>query len=225
MKKHFVTSDLHLGHAKSIEFDKRPFKDVEHMHYKIIENFNKVVPTDGITFILGDVGFRDKNATRDVITSLNGTLILILGNHDDGVEAALKLGFHAAIYGAVIYIQGHRVTMSHCPLKGVYREPTDHFHNESRRGWNWHGEDKNHRFTFADEGQFHLHGHIHSSKHTEHLEVGKRMVHLGRQLDIGLPAHNYRPVPMGYVESWIMKTVRAEESNNQKVGSPSDQTE
>ncbi len=210
MKKHFVTSDLHIGHEKAIEFDHRPFRNLQHMHDKLVENFNKTVPVDGVTYFLGDIGMHDKKAVRDIIQSMNGKKLLVLGNHDTGVESMIKLGFDIVLYGAVTYLQGEKITMSHCPLKGVYREPTDHFHNELRRGYNWHGEDKNHRFTFNDEGQFHLHGHIHASKHTEAYDIGKRMVHLGRQLDIGAPAHNYKPVPLGYVESWIMKTIKSE---------------
>ncbi len=211
MKNHFVTSDWHTGHLKSIDFDQRPFKDLVHMHTKIVENFNKTVPVGGTCYHLGDVGFKDKNVTRDIINSLNGTQILILGNHDDGIESMMKLGFDVVMYGAVIYLQGQRVTMSHCPLKGVKREPTDHFHNEKRRGENWHGESKNERFTFADEGQFHLHGHIHSSSRTEKLEEheGRRTTYLGRQMDVGIMAHHWRPVSMSHVESWIMKTLHA----------------
>lgn len=211
MKNHFVTSDLHIGHEKAIEFDHRPFRNLQHMHSKIIDNFNGVVPTEGITYFLGDIGFNNKDQTREVIQALNGTKICVLGNHDPGVEAVLKLGFDLAIYGAVIYIQGQRVTMSHCPLKGVFREPTAHFRSEHSKG-NWHGENKNHRYTFSDEGQFHLHGHIHSSKLTESLseDNGKRHIYLGRQMDVGCPAHNYRPVSFSHVESWIMRVLKAE---------------
>jgi calcineurin-like phosphoesterase family protein len=205
MKNHFVTSDWHIGHKKAIEYDKRPFKDVDHMHAKLIENFNKTVPVEGITFHLGDVGISDKNAVRDVINALNGTQILVLGNHDNGVEAMLKLGFDVVVYGMVMWIAGQKVTMSHCPLTGLYRERTDHFHNEAKRGGNWHGEKKNVQYTFQNEGQFHLHGHIHSGKHTQDKETC-----LGRQMDVGIMAHHWRPVPMAAVESFIMKTLKAE---------------
>jgi calcineurin-like phosphoesterase family protein len=205
MKNHFATSDWHIGHAKSIEFDKRPFKDLGHMHAKFVENFNKTVPVEGITYHLGDVGMRDKGAIRDVINALNGTQVLVLGNHDDGVEAMLKLGFDVVLYGAVFWIAGQKVTMSHCPLTGLYREPTDHFHNEAKRGGNWHGEAKNVKHTFANEGQFHCHGHIHSGKHTTEKET-----YLDRQMDVGIMAHHYRPVSFSHIESWIMKTLRAE---------------
>ena len=36
----FYTSDLHLGHANVIRFDKRPFADVEEMDQYIITRWN-----------------------------------------------------------------------------------------------------------------------------------------------------------------------------------------
>lgn len=203
MKNHFVTSDWHISHPNSIKFDQRPFRDVEHMHSVLIKNYNTDVPKNGICYFLGDIGIASTEKTKAVIEALNGTKILILGNHDKGVESMLNCGFDAVLYGAVTYLQGQRVTMSHCPLMGVYREPTDHFENEKVRGGNWHGENKNQRFSFKDYGQFHLHGHIHSGPASK----DKQKILL-RQFDIGVPGNHYRPVPMAAIESWIMKTLK-----------------
>jgi calcineurin-like phosphoesterase family protein len=204
MKNHFVTSDWHLYHENSIKFDQRPFKDVEHMSEMLIKNYNKIVPTNGICYFAGDMGIGNNDSIKKVVEQLNGTKIYILGNHDKGADAMIASGFDAVLYGAVFYIAGQRVTLSHCPLRGLYREPTDHFKNESARGGNWHGENKHDRFTFNDEGQFHLHGHIHSGPATKGIK--ERI--LGRQFDVGLPANHYRPVTMSEIESWIMKTIK-----------------
>ena len=66
----------------------------------------------------------------------------------------------------------------------------------------WHGEFRNKRFSVPDDGQFHLHGHIHSPN------GGKSTKILDRQFDCGLPGNNYRPVHISHVESWIMKTLK-----------------
>jgi calcineurin-like phosphoesterase family protein len=175
------------------------------MHSVLIKNYNATVPADGVCFFLGDVGISSTEKTKAVIEALNGTKVLVLGNHDKGVESMMNCGFDVVLYGAVIYLQGQRVTMSHCPLMGVPREPTDHFANPEYRGANWHGEHKNQRFSFIDEGQFHLHGHIHSSN----LTKGTKEIIQGRQMDIGVPGNHYRPVPFAAIESWIMKTLKA----------------
>lgn len=39
----FFTSDLHIGHANVIKFDKRPFKDINEMSSEVIERWNNVV--------------------------------------------------------------------------------------------------------------------------------------------------------------------------------------
>ena len=38
LKQIFFTSDWHMGHANSIKFDNRPFKDLDDMHKSIIRN-------------------------------------------------------------------------------------------------------------------------------------------------------------------------------------------
>ncbi len=39
----YFTSDLHLGHEKTIEFSNRPFESVNEMNDKLIESINDVV--------------------------------------------------------------------------------------------------------------------------------------------------------------------------------------
>lgn len=206
LKKIFFTSDLHLGHANCLVFDKRPFKDLDHMHKVLINNFNAIVPNDGITYFLGDVGLgASQQETLDIILQLHGTKILVLGNHDKGMNAMYGCGFDAVMYGAVLFIAGQRVTMSHCPLMGVYREDTSNMAG-SHEHENWHGESREmsaKKFSFTDEGQFHLSGHIHSPN------GGKSTKTLNRQYDVGVVANGYRPVAISAIESWIAGEVKA----------------
>ena len=55
----FYTSDLHLGHANVIRFDKRPFADVEEMDQYIITRWNNRVSEDDTVYILGDICHRN----------------------------------------------------------------------------------------------------------------------------------------------------------------------
>jgi calcineurin-like phosphoesterase family protein len=168
----------------------------------LIQFFNKQVPEDGLTYFLGDMTF-NVEATKKVIERLNGTKVLILGNHDKGGNSAYLNGFDVVMNGAALYIENERVTLSHCPLFGIKREDLSHLPEHKRLVFeNWHGESRenSHKFSFKDEGQFHLHGHIHSTPETKH----KTKI-LDKQYDVGLPANNYRPVPIGVIESWIRK--------------------
>lgn len=194
----FFTSDLHIGHARSIELDARPFTDLDHMHRVLVNNFNATVPPGSVTYFLGDVGLCKGSTIADIIKQLNGTKVLILGNHDKAHNAMYNMGFDVVLNTATLYIAGERVTMSHCPLKGVWRENTESMKG-AMPGAMWHGDHKNLKYTVADEGQYHLHGHIHSPNH------GKSEKTLGRQYDVGVPANKYRPISISEIESWIAK--------------------
>jgi calcineurin-like phosphoesterase family protein len=200
LKKIFFTSDLHHGHRKSLEFDKRPFTDLFHMHRVLMNNFNNTVPKDGLTYFLGDVGFSKGDELRDFVTKLNGTKVLVLGNHDKGANAMYNVGFDVVLYGAKLVIASQIVTLSHCPLKGLYREDTAGMKGGAV-GENWHGESREKFACYTQEnfGQFHLHGHVHSPN------GGKSQKILDKQFDVGVVANNYTPVNISVIESWIAK--------------------
>jgi len=200
----FLTADWHCFHKKAIEFDNRPFKDIHHMHRVLVNNYNASVPTYGICYFVGDMGLASYETLGKIVHELNGTKVLILGNHDKKINAMYRVGFDVVVYGLVLYVASERVTISHCPLKEVWREDLSHIKNS--KDDNWHGESrpKHTCLTFTDEGQFHIHGHIHSRKDKKQSQKI-----LGRQLDIGITANNYRPVSISEIESWITLTKRS----------------
>lgn len=197
-KPTFFTSDWHIGHEKSIEYDARPFRDLDEMHESLITRYNATVPQSGICYFLGDMGNKTEDI-RKVITRLNGTKVLLVGNHDKGITTMYNCGFDVVIYSASIYVGPYRVTMSHCPLFGIRREDTSKMKGSEND--NWHGErrPKHKMSALTDEGQFHLHGHIHSRKDkTQSVKI------LDKQYDVGVTANNYTPVSISQIESWIM---------------------
>lgn len=194
MKSIFFTSDFHIGHKKVLEYDERPFKDLNHMNRVLINNYNNTVKEDSVCYFLGDMGLCNQNYLHSVISQLNGTKVLILGNHDRKMEAMYKAGFDVVMYNATLYIANERVTLSHCPLKGVFREDTTKMRNYVE-GENWHGEFRHHKYTVADEGQYHLHGHTHCKPETKIM---------GKQFDVGVVANNYFPVHIGQIEKWAV---------------------
>lgn len=197
-KKIFFTSDLHIGHANVIKFDKRPFRDLEHMHQVLINNFNSTVPVEGVTYFLGDIGLCNATTVKQVIEQLNGTKVLVLGNHDKGMNAMYNQGFDVVLHGAKMLIANEIVTMSHYPLLGVYREDTSEMKG-AQEGDLWHGCNRASikQIAVKNFGQFHLSGHIHSPN------GGKSKKILDKQMDIGVVANNFRPVSISQIESWI----------------------
>lgn len=189
----FVTSDWHVGHSNVISFDKRPFRDLDHMHTVLINNYNSTVNPDSVCFFLGDMGICSGDLLSNIIAQLHGTKVLIIGNHDKSVNAMYRAGFDVVLNSAALVIAGRTVTMSHCPLRGVWREDVSNM-NGSSPGENWHKESVHVNFSINDNGQFHLHGHTHKGPE-ERL--------LGKQWDVGVRANGYRPVSFGAIESWI----------------------
>jgi calcineurin-like phosphoesterase family protein len=200
----FWTSDWHIGHEKAIEYDKRPFKNINHMHESLITRYNSTVPENGVCFFVGDMGNKPEEMKK-VIQRLRGTKCLFLGNHDKGMTTMYNCGFDVVLWGGVIYIGDIKVTISHCPLLDVWREDTSKMKNP---GENWHGEsrEKHRQSATKDEGQFHLHGHIHSSPiKTQSTKI------LNKQYDVGVCANNYTPVSHNAIISWVMKTANKEQ--------------
>lgn len=208
-KQIFFTSDWHLGHENVITFSKRPYKTLDEMHWALVTNFNKQVPLAGLTYFLGDISFLNADRSKELIGLLNGTKILILGNHDRGVEACYNQGFDAVMYNSKILVNNNLVTLSHCPLPGLYREDTSKMKRRVE-GENWHGESRYKDYMVPNEGQFHLHGHIHSPNSGQSVKI------LGRQYDVGVDANNYRPVHIGVIDSWISKTLYEEKLDKMK---------
>lgn len=197
LKKIFFTSDLHIGHANVIKFDNRPFRDLNHMHTVLANNYNSTVPENGICYFLGDAGMCKAEELSQYLKRLNkSTKVLILGNHDRNTHSMYSQGFDVVMNAAVFYIGDKRISMSHCPLPGIFREEVEGMKG-AKEGENWHGEHKNQMFTSQDlTVDFHLHGHIHSD--------GKvKLRSTDRQYDVGVRANGYKPVSISQIESWI----------------------
>jgi len=209
----FFTSDLHIGHANVIKFSNRPFRDLDHMHQVLIRNFNASVPKDGVCYFLGDIGMGSSELVKSIISQLNGTKILIVGNHDKGYNAMYNMGFDAVMHGARMQIAGETVTLSHCPLRDVYREDTTGMRgSDGSEPWHGNGRKKSKAYSFRNHGQLHLQGHIHSPN------SGKSIRSLGRQLDVGVDSNNYTPVSLSTIESWVCKTKKLKNTWKDVVG-------
>lgn len=197
-KPTFFTSDWHIGHENSIKFDNRPFKNLDDMHKSLILRYNATVPKSGICFFLGDMGNKTEDI-RKVMSQLNGTKVLLWGNHDKGMNTMYNCGFDVVLLTATILIHKMPVTISHCPLLFTFREDTSHIKNPSEY-WHGHGSKKHSLCSVPNQGQFHLHGHIHSRR-----DKPTSVKILDKQYDVGVTANGYRPVSISQIESWISK--------------------
>ena len=112
----WFTSDTHFGHANIIKYCKRPFNNVDEMNQTIINNWNTVVAPEDEVYHLGDLAFFNKNEKlTEMISQLNGTKYLIIGNHDKYSKGMFyKSGFSSVINGPIKYCN---FLLSHVPAE------------------------------------------------------------------------------------------------------------
>src|SRR5574343_532307 len=100
MPNTFLISDTHFGHANILTFQKKDgtllrngFKDIKDHDLELIKRWNSVVNPDDKVYHLGDIGFTNFPYVERIFQSLNGTKVLIKGNHDN-----FKLSQYAKIF-------------------------------------------------------------------------------------------------------------------------------
>ena len=133
--KIFVISDTHFYHEKIIKYCNRPFSSVEEMNKTLIRNWNETVSGKDVVLHLGDFGLGEKGKIAEIISTLNGKKILIMGNHDNWSESFYReAGFHTVSRFPILY-DGFYL-MSHAPLILSETKPYfnffGHIHNDSR---------------------------------------------------------------------------------------------
>ena len=117
MGKIFYISDLHIGHTNVIKFDGRPFSDIQEMEDTIVKNWNETVTNDDTVYILGDFCWLKENDWIRVLKLLNGSKVLIRGNHDlKEMSATLRRCFQDVKDYKEIVDNGRKVILCHYPI-------------------------------------------------------------------------------------------------------------
>lgn len=168
-------SDLHLGHANSLRFDNRPFKNIQEQDEVIATNWNSVTNPKDTVWIAGDFSWYPPEKTVEVLRQLNGHLKLVAGNHD---KALLKNHDVVRLFDEIVDVK--EIYLSKKKMLTVYHYPSPCFNK--------------HLY-----GSYHLYGHVHNSfEHQFALEMRQKMIELGfpcNMYNIGcmLPEIGYTP--------------------------------
>ena len=134
MAQKFYIGDTHFGHANVIKYDERPFASVEEMDEAIIANWNSRVTNSDLVYILGDLSWHGDEKTIEILERLNGSKILIRGNHDE-LSASVKKQFAKVCDYLEVKDNGTKVILSHYPMpfwNGQFQDTVHlyaHIHN------------------------------------------------------------------------------------------------
>lgn len=80
----FFTSDLWLGRNNIIDIFDRPFKSIQEMNEKLIENWNTTVGDNDLVFVLGNFVY-DGTRAQNIIADLKGTKLFMLSESDKNI--------------------------------------------------------------------------------------------------------------------------------------------
>lgn len=189
MSNIWFTSDPHYGHRNIIKYSHRPFLfdkqkgfvdqnlDVNAMDEALIQNHNSVVKPQDRVYFLGDFAFyKDQRKTIDVLRRLNGSKVLVCGNHDEYLSDDVL-----AMFSSV-----HDYLEINVPDKdnsrGKQKIVLLHY---SMNVWN-----KSHH------SSWHLFGHSHGSLADNPNSLS---------FDVGVDSHNYTPISYDQVKMIMAK--------------------
>lgn len=178
----YYIADLHFGHTNVLEFDNRPFENIEEHDKVLIENWNSRVTKNDHIYIIGDFAYRNKKTEDWYLERLNGRKHLIIGNHDKKLlknEAAMK---HFESVDQILHVTdgNHQICVCHYPIA------------------EWFGYYKGHH---------HIYGHIHNKK----SEVSKFMLSQERAFNAGCMLYGYVPVTFEELRAYHQNTLNGEE--------------
>lgn len=110
----WFTSDTHFGHNNIIQYCRKQFLSLDDMEQTIIDRWNATVGTQDLVYHLGDFAWKTEDAKR-VRPKLNGTVRLIVGNHDD-IPSLAAASLFQRIY---LWRQFREIglTASHIPMR------------------------------------------------------------------------------------------------------------
>ena len=200
--KVFFTSDTHVAHFNIAKYCNRPFTSRAEMDQALIDNWNSVVPEDGIVVHCGDFTLMHYSERRlneigedayneeiianyqKLLSKFNGKILLIRGNHDIIPLVTKPTGkLIAAVDKATILVDGVEIYADHYP-------------------------------STAFNGDYQVFGHIHTRAdglaYGLDGEVNDKIKK--NQYDVGVDQNNYRPISY-----WELCEIFLKRANNCKV--------
>ena len=185
--KWFV-ADTHFNHKSMLLEDvcDRPFKNVWEMNACMIDNWNSVINKGDVVYFAGDFALPDKGDGNDI-----GWIIDQLQGH-----IHLIRGNH-----------DYKNIRKKLEVKFETAKDLDYIKGD--------GDDKKYRIMICHypmrtwrasvHGSWHLHGHSHG-----------KLEPVGKMLDVGVDAHNFKPLSFDQIKDIIMSKETSNEDEKEK---------
>lgn len=189
----FFTSDPHFGHDGLYHPTKgmrKTFRNSREGDAHLINQWNSVVPPGGFVchvgdFTFGRAGKADLDFWKEISSQLNGNIIFVMGNHDDGLKIRDILSLPKFVWAGVL----RRVTVAD-PEGNVRRKNQPSYQEIVLCHYPMEVWEK------KSYGSWHLHGHMH----------GTPLNHVGLRMDVGVDTHNFKPYTYAEVKAKMAST-------------------
>ncbi|RLB39099.1 MAG: hypothetical protein DRH30_10450 [Deltaproteobacteria bacterium] len=171
-------SDPHFGHRRIIEFARRPFRDLDEMQSVFIDRYNAKIGAGDTVIWCGDAFFMEIAEAKKILSAMNGSKLLVRGNHDGTKPKMASIGFDIVVDELELRIGGRHALVSHYPYdnsKRLHSGPEDPYED---------------RYPVRVKGRALIHGHDHSPSKGHSLSA-----------HVGVDAWDYGPAMWGEVEA------------------------
>lgn len=172
----FFTSDTHFNHVSIRTYCPGRLvlgDSLEETNENLIKRWNEVVTPDDTVYHLGDFAMGPKVLHKSFLDRLNGTKLLVRGNHDQPAAKMLAMGFKEVtnrLFLPPMDTQGLTTYLAHIPVGAdVYK-------------------DRYYPPELIEEPKYYdiwLHGHVHD-----------KFKRRGKYINVGCDVWDFRPVTL-----------------------------
>lgn len=113
MPNTYFIADTHFDEEAIRLYENRPFVSATAMNETMIARWNAVVTGEDTVWVLGDFGAAGREA--EVLSLLNGTKLLVKGNHDTQSSEYYRQAGFSEVYDLPVLYNGFWI-LSHEPL-------------------------------------------------------------------------------------------------------------
>lgn len=205
---HHVTSDTHIGHRNIAKYAGRPYDNNDNtdaMDADLVRIWNEVVKPGETVLHLGDVAMGKITDTIQWYGKMNGTKLLVPGNHDyiSSHCSASRQREYADVYAKYFTVLPEiidlvaddgdselRLRASHYPYKGNSED------------------DRYDKIRPKYDGFPLLHGHTHSKdtfQKAPFIPGCDVYIIPSPEFHVGVDAHNFQPVSANVIGRWVFK--------------------